>query len=96
VAAHDDPRNDGDEAPTNPSADEAALLHELSEALTALGNYLAAAQREFEVYPGPMQEVLAEALRGGLTQYERAAEAVRQLRGRLFRDGRNDDRQGVD
>lgn len=92
VAAHDDPRNVGDEAPTNRSADEAALLHELSEALTALGNYLAAARREFEVHPGPMQEVLGEALRGGLSQYERAAEAVRRLRTRLFRDGR----QGVD
>jgi phosphoglycerate-specific signal transduction histidine kinase len=88
-----DPRNVGGEPPTNRSADQAALLHELIEALTALGNYLAAAQRDVENQRG----VLGEALQGSLSQYQRAAECIRRLRHLFLRDSRsNDDRQGID
>jgi len=62
-------RNDG----------RAALLHELIEALTALGNYLAAAQRELENQPALKQEVVEEAIRKSLSQYDRASEATRRL-----------------
>jgi hypothetical protein len=76
VTASDDPKNVGERAPTNRTADQAAVLHELAEALTALGNYLAAAQRQFE----NRQAALGEALRASLGQYERAAECLRRLR----------------
>jgi hypothetical protein len=76
MTAHDDPRNVGGEAPIGRRADQAALVHELIEALTALGNYLAAAQRQFE----HRQEVLGEALRGSLSQYERAVECLQRFR----------------
>lgn len=73
------------------------LLRETTEALTALGNYLAVVQREFENHPGLMQEVLGEALRKSLGQYERAAEAIRRLRDPALReDPSNDVRQGID
>ena len=93
MATDDGPENVGKDAPTKQSADEVALVRELIEALTALGNYLAAAQREFANH----QETLGEALRQGVGQYERAAEALRRLRDRLLRDRcSNGDRQGVD
>jgi hypothetical protein len=93
VAAHNDPRNVGGEPLTNGSADQAALLHELIEALTALGNYLAAAQRDFENQRG----VLGEALQGSLSQCQRAAECIRGCRHLFLRDSRsNHDRQGID
>jgi hypothetical protein len=88
VTAHDDPRNVAGEAPTNPRADQAALVHELIEALTALGNYLAAAQRQLE----PPGEVLGAALRASLGQYERAVECLRRLHDFVLREGsKNDD-----
>jgi len=91
VAAHDDSADVGKEAPTNRSADEAALVRELIEALTALGNYLVAAHREFENQQRPLGEVL----RQSLNQYERAAEAVRRLRELVFGGGPgHEDRQG--
>jgi len=84
VTAHDDPRNVGGEAP-NRRADQAALVHELIEALTALGNYLAAAQLQFE----NRREMLGEALRASLDQYERAAECLRGLRDLVLREDSN-------
>jgi phosphoglycerate-specific signal transduction histidine kinase len=77
MAAHNDPRNVGREAPTSRSADETALFYELIEALTALGSYLATAHRAFE----NQQEVLGgEALRASLAQNERAIVCLRRLR----------------
>ena len=83
VATHNGPESVGKEAPTNQGADEVALVRELIEALTALGNYLAAAQHEF----ANQQEALGEALRQSVGQYERAAECLRRLRGHLLREG---------
>jgi len=82
MTAHDDPRNVGGEAPIGRRADQAALVHELIEALTALGNYLAAAQRQFE----HRREGLGESLRASLGQYERAAECVRGLHDLVLRE----------
>ncbi len=62
------------------SDDRTALFHELIEALTALGNYLAAVQREMENQPALKQEVFEEAIRKSVAQYDRASEAVRRLR----------------
>jgi hypothetical protein len=87
VTAHDDPKNVGEKAPTNHSADQDAVLHELTEALTALGNYLEVVQRQFE----NRQEVLGEALRASLGQYERAAECLRRLGNLIVRDAPKSD-----
>ena len=66
----------------------------MTEALTALGNYLAVAQHEVEK-AWIMHEVLSEALRKSLGQFERAAESVRRLRQLLLPDHPNkDDRPG--
>ena len=58
------------------------LLHELVEALTALGNYLAVIQQEMERQPTLKQGVLEEAVRKSLSQYGRASEAIRRLQAR--------------
>jgi hypothetical protein len=87
VAAYDDVRDVVENAPTNRSAEEVALVRELIEATTALGNYLEAAHREFMRRPGLTDEVFDKALRGGLDQYERAAEALHQLSQRFLREG---------
>jgi hypothetical protein len=93
MAAADDPGNVGKEAPTSQSTDEEALLRELIEALTALGNYLATAEREFQT----QQQVLGQAFQESLRQYERAAGCLRRLRGHLLSKGRgNDHPQGRD
>lgn len=57
----------------------AAPLHELTEALTALGNFLASAKKmHAKALPGslPLGEVLEKSLR----QHQRAVEAVRRMR----------------
>jgi hypothetical protein len=77
VAANPDAYNPG--LPQNRDPEKAALLHEVTEALTALGNYLDVAHRKFKDQPEPRQEDLGEALKKSLGQYERAAEAVRRL-----------------
>jgi phosphoglycerate-specific signal transduction histidine kinase len=82
MTAHDDPRNVDKEAPTDRSAGQTTVLHELTEALTALGNYLEAAQRQFE----NRQEVLGETLRASLGQYERVAECLHRLRTLIYRE----------
>jgi phosphoglycerate-specific signal transduction histidine kinase len=79
------------EAPKNPSDGKVALLHEMAEALTALGNYLAVAQHEAQHQP-QMQEV-SDALQKSFGQYERAALCIRRLRQLFFReDSSNNDR----
>jgi hypothetical protein len=72
VTPHDDPRNVGGEPPTNRSTDLAALLHELIEALTALGNYLETAR---QVSAGQSDTTLATALERSVDQFERSVAA---------------------
>jgi hypothetical protein len=62
------------------AAEAVALTHELVEALTATGNYLAAATRILEVERRPPEDTLGEVLEKSLTQFTRAVEAVRRLR----------------
>jgi len=66
--------------PASPGAATVALVSELTEALTALGNYLASANRLF--ITGPLQgpQRLSEALQKSMSQHERAVEATRRLR----------------
>jgi phosphoglycerate-specific signal transduction histidine kinase len=54
-------------------------LHELTEALTALGNYLASANKILNS-AAPGSPRLGEALEKSLGQHERAVEATRRLR----------------
>jgi hypothetical protein len=58
----------------------ATLVSELTEALTALGNYLASANKLAISSPLPGPQRLSEALQKSLGQHERAVEATRQLR----------------
>ena len=53
-----------------------ALLHQLSERLTAAGNYVRAAQRQ----PGPAAQLPADILERALAQLEQADEIVGYLR----------------
>ena len=57
-----------------------ALVSELSEALTALGNYLASANKLVVGSTLPGLQRLSEALQKSLCQHERAVEATRGLR----------------
>jgi hypothetical protein len=97
VAANDDLGNLGREMPINRRDEKAALVRELIEALTALGNYLTAAHHEFDKQPGPVGEMLGEAIEKSLGQYERASNCVRRLRQFVLRGGAGDNnRQGSD
>jgi hypothetical protein len=58
---------------------QAAPLHELTEALTALGNFLASANKMRDKTL-PESRLLGEALQKSLHQHERAVEATRRLR----------------
>jgi hypothetical protein len=91
VAANRDAYNRG---PPKNRASEKAVLHEVTEALTALGNYLAVAHRKFEEQPEPRQEGLGEALEKSLGQQERASEAVRRLNNILRREAAHNDDPG--
>ena len=66
--------------PAGETAQTAALVIELTEALTALGNYLASANKLAigSLLPGPQR--FSEALQKSLRQHERAVEAIRRLR----------------
>jgi len=64
----------GELAPTAP------LVSELTEALTALGNYLASANKLVISSPLPGPQRLSDALQKSLGQHERAVEATRRLR----------------
>ena len=84
-------RADFEESATCQRDEEAAAFHELVNALTAVTNYLAAADRLSKRGPPPsLGEVLAKCL----GQSERAAEATRRLR-RLLRRGRVPDRDSL-
>ena len=65
-------------------------VRELVEALTALGNYLAAANRILADGPTPPVERLGDVLDKSMGQHERAAKAARQLH-RLTVHGSEDD-----
>jgi hypothetical protein len=71
---------DGDGGPSKgPAVPSDAFLHELAEALTAIGNYLASAKTIYDsALLGP--SLLGESLEKGLGQHERAVEATRRLR----------------
>ena len=73
IGANDAPSR-GEVAPA------ATLVSELTEALTALGNYLASANKLAISSPLPGPQRLSEALQKSLGQHERAVEATRQLR----------------
>src|SRR5262249_36371958 len=66
--------------PASPGAATVALVSELTEALTALGNYLASANRLFTTGPLQGPQRLSEALQKSMSQHERAVEATRRLR----------------
>jgi len=74
------------EEPEDP-ADELTALHEVSESITASGNYLAAADRLFAAYGASNQERLGEVIEKALGQSYRASQAVHQLH-LLFRQER--------
>lgn len=61
------------------NSEVASLLHELTEALTALGSYVAAAHRKVADRSEPIREEIDELLGKGLVQYERATTAVHLL-----------------
>ena len=61
-------------------APTATLVSELTEALTALGNYLASANKLAIGSPLPGPQRLSEALQKSLCQHGRAVEAIRRLR----------------
>jgi len=81
----------GELAPTT------TLVSELTEALTALGNYLASANKLAISNPLPEPQRLSEALEKSLGQHERAVEATRRLRAlnRYRRAVQEDDLIGV-
>src|SRR5271168_2089384 len=79
----------------DPTREAAALLHELAEALTALGNYVEVSKRKIECQPALMPEGLGQAVEKSLGQYERAVVAVRRLRKILLRENRSSNCLGV-
>ena len=71
--------------------ERAALIHELVEALTAVTNYLEAANHVLGLERRPGQETLGETIERGLGQVERANEAARRLRELFRREAADDD-----
>ena len=67
--------------PLGASTETGGPVRELVEALTAIGNYLAAAKRILADGPTPPVERLVGVLDKTMGQYERAAKAARQLHG---------------
>jgi hypothetical protein len=61
------------------NAEIVGLLCELAEALTAISHYLGAADRILVAGTKPETELLSDVLRKSMGQYERAADATRQL-----------------
>jgi hypothetical protein len=72
-------------SPPSPSDAEEALVHELAEAHTALGNYLQAMKQLVESGHSPSHERLREVINQSIGQAERADKALRQLRNLLVR-----------
>lgn len=65
-----------------------SLAHEISQPLTAIGNFTRAAQRALDA-PAPDQKLARDAIREAATQLDRAVEITRKLRS-LFEMGRVD------
>lgn len=65
-----------------------SLAHEISQPLTAIGNYTRAAERALQAEP-PRLDRAQDAIRQSAAQIERAVEIMRKLRG-LFEMGRVD------
>jgi hypothetical protein len=77
--------SDGGGGPPRGPTGEAATLHELLEALTAVGNYLEAANHLLGAELSPNQKTLSEVVEKSLAQTERASATARQLRDLLHR-----------
>ena len=65
--------------PLGASTETGGAVRELAEALTAIGNYLAAANRILAAGLTPPVERLGDVLDKSMGQYERAAKAARRL-----------------
>jgi hypothetical protein len=77
--------------PLDASTETGGPVRELAEALTAIGNYLAAASRILADGPTPPVERLGDVLDKSMGQYERAAKAARQLHRLTVCGGEDDD-----
>ena len=75
--------------PPSPQNPDAAILHELIEAFTALGMYLDVCQYVIQENPQPMPDGLDQIMQKSLSQYERSVTAVRQLQHQLRREDAN-------
>jgi hypothetical protein len=75
-----DAQSGGAGSPPNPSDAEAALVHELAEVHTALGNYLQAMKLLVESGHSPSDEGLREVIEQSIGQSERADKVFQQLR----------------
>ena len=78
-------------SPTDRSGEAATLLYHVIEALTALGNYLAAARDKFAARSVFDPDGLGEALEKSFGQYERAREAASRLRDLMQRSCTSND-----
>jgi hypothetical protein len=80
----------GDGSSRGRAEETAALLGELIEALTALGNYLETARQVSTVQSDPAQETLAAALERSAEQFERSVGAARRLQNLVRRESKGD------
>jgi hypothetical protein len=80
-------------SPLGASTETGGPVRELTEALTAIGNYLAAADRILDGAATPVAERLRDAVDKSMAQYGRAANAARQLN-RLLRAMESGDDDG--
>ena len=80
-----DDRKTGDRSaqPQGPPEDVTRVIHELAEALTALGNFIAAAARISDGADPPETDI-HKVLEGASGQHERAATALHRLRSLLM------------
>ena len=86
VMGRDDPKHDARDPAQASRADRmAACARELTEALTALGNWLATVHLETERTSGPPSHRLRRAIEESRAQQRRAGRAIRELRD-LLRD----------
>lgn len=81
----EEPRRQGNTPLKSRNSEEVALLHEVIEGLTALGNYLVVVQHELDDPRAPRWGRLRDALAKSLDQHERARRAVRRLSDLLYR-----------
>lgn len=65
--------------------DPVVLFHEIAERLTAIGNYLEAADSMLTSKTRAAEEMLGEIIKKALEQYSVAIEPVRQLREEIIR-----------